>query len=126
MSIDVRAAWESALDELERTLETTRRVLSGEVEGTTYDVPAWTPPTVKGSMPADLMPRAQELLDRQQDLIKEIHGANPNLRGAVAKFSKEQAKKLKEMSFDANALAARKLPYERLDQLVTELLLGVL
>jgi hypothetical protein len=30
------------------------------------------------------------------------------------------------MPFDVNALAARKLPYERLDQLVTELLLGVL
>ena len=30
------------------------------------------------------------------------------------------------MTFDADALAARKLPYERLDQLVTELLLGVL
>ena len=44
----------------------------------------------------------------------------------MAKYSKDQAKKLKEMSFDANALAARKLPYEKLDQLVTELLLGVL
>ena len=30
------------------------------------------------------------------------------------------------MTFDADALAARQLPYERLDQLVTELLLGVL
>ena len=28
--------------------------------------------------------------------------------------------------FDPSALAARKLPYEKLDQLVTELLLGVL
>jgi xylose isomerase len=61
-----------------------------------------------------------------QDLLKEIHGASPNLRGVMAKYSKEQAKKLKEMTFDVNALAARKLPYERLDQLVTELLLGVL
>jgi hypothetical protein len=30
------------------------------------------------------------------------------------------------MVFDPAALASRKLPYERLDQLVTELLLGVL
>ncbi|HZU37121.1 MAG TPA: TIM barrel protein [Gemmataceae bacterium] len=61
-----------------------------------------------------------------QDLLKEIHGANPDKRGLMAKFSKEQAKKLKEMPFDVNALTSRRLPYERLDQMVTELLLGVL
>src|SRR5262249_37757639 len=57
---------------------------------------------------------------------KEIHGANPNLRGFLGKYSKEQAQKLKGMAFDVNSLASRRLPYERLDQLVTELLLGVL
>src|SRR5262249_37043763 len=61
-----------------------------------------------------------------QDLLKEIHAASPSLRGMMAKFSKEQAKKLKDMTFDANGLAGRRLPYERLDQLVSELLLGVL
>ena len=61
-----------------------------------------------------------------QDLLKEIHGANPHLRGVLAKYSKEAAQQLKSMSFDPLALAARKLPYERLDQLVTEVLLGVL
>src|SRR2546427_4417668 len=61
-----------------------------------------------------------------QGLLKEIHGANPGHKGLMAKYGKEQAKKLKEMTFDANALASRKLPYEKLDQLVTELLLGVL
>ena len=61
-----------------------------------------------------------------QDLLKEIHGASGNLKGLMAKFSKDQAKKLKDMKFDVDALASRKLPYERLDQLVTELLLGVL
>jgi xylose isomerase len=61
-----------------------------------------------------------------QDLLKEIHGANPGHKGMMGKFSKDQAKKLKDMTFDVTALAARKLPYERLDQLVTELLLGVL
>jgi xylose isomerase len=61
-----------------------------------------------------------------QDLIKEIHGANPSFRGFLQKFSKDQAKKLKETKFDVAALTARRLPYERLDQLVTELLLGVL
>jgi xylose isomerase len=61
-----------------------------------------------------------------QDLLKEIHGANPGLRAFTTKYSRDAAQQLKDMSFDPNALAARKLPYERLDQLVTELLLGVL
>jgi xylose isomerase len=61
-----------------------------------------------------------------QALLKEIHGANANLRGLTAKYSKEAAQKLKDMEFDPVQLASRKLPYERLDQLVTELLLGVL
>jgi xylose isomerase len=61
-----------------------------------------------------------------QDLLKELHGANPSLRGLMQKYSKDQAKKLKDMTFDVAALTSRKLPYERLDQLVTELLLGVL
>jgi xylose isomerase len=60
-----------------------------------------------------------------QALLKEIHGTNPGLKGFMVRYSKEAAAKLKTMSFDPDALAARKLPYERLDQLVTELLLGV-
>jgi xylose isomerase len=61
-----------------------------------------------------------------QDLLKEIHGENAILRGTMAKYSKDQARKVKDMTFDATALASRRLPYERLDQLLTELLLGVL
>jgi xylose isomerase len=61
-----------------------------------------------------------------QDLLREIHGASPELKGFMGRFSKDQAAKLKAMTFDANRLAGRRLPYERLDQLVTELLLGVL
>ncbi len=61
-----------------------------------------------------------------QDLLKEIHSASVELRGFTAKYSKEAASKLKSMPFDLDKLAGRKLPYERLDQLLTELLLGVL
>ncbi len=61
-----------------------------------------------------------------QDLLKEIHGANPSHRDLMATYSKEAAQKLKTMAFDPVALASRKLPYEKLDQLTTELLLGVL
>lgn len=41
------------------------------------------------------------------------------------KFSAANAASLKEMSFDASALALQPLPYEKLDQLVFDLLLGV-
>jgi xylose isomerase len=61
-----------------------------------------------------------------QALLKEIHGANSGQRGLMARYSKEQAGKLKATNFDVPALERRRLPYERLDQLVTELLLGVL
>ncbi|MFO0807348.1 MAG: TIM barrel protein [Gemmataceae bacterium] len=61
-----------------------------------------------------------------QESLREIHGANKELAGLTKKFTKDGAAKLKDMVFDPNALAARKLPFERLDQLVTELLLGVL
>ncbi len=64
--------------------------------------------------------------DREvQDLLKEIHGANVNLAGLTSQFNKDQARKLQEMTFDPDALAARRLPYERLDQLLSEILLGV-
>src|SRR3954463_7164958 len=35
-----------------------------------------------------------------QDLLKEIHGANPQLRGVMTKYSKEAATQLKGMAFD--------------------------
>jgi xylose isomerase len=60
-----------------------------------------------------------------QGLLKEIHGANKDLTSLTAKYSRDAAKKLKEMPFDLNALTNRRLPFERLDQLVTELILGV-
>jgi xylose isomerase len=60
-----------------------------------------------------------------QGLLKEIHGANTALRELTATYSREAVQKLKAMTFDPDALASRKLPYERLDQLLTEVLLGV-
>lgn len=42
-----------------------------------------------------------------------------------ATFTPENAQTLKSQTFDADALAARPLPYEKLDQLVFDLLLGV-
>lgn len=60
-----------------------------------------------------------------QALLQEIHGANKHLAGLTSSYSQATAEKLKDMPFDVQELSNRRLPYERLDQLVTELLLGV-
>lgn len=60
-----------------------------------------------------------------QTLLAGIREEDPALAALYSRYSKENAKALKEMAFDRQALAARPLRYERLDQLVIELLLGV-
>jgi len=56
-----------------------------------------------------------------QTLLAEINAGEQ----APVVYSKEAAAELKARSFDRAALGARGLPYERLDQLTVELLLGV-
>lgn len=61
-----------------------------------------------------------------QAILKELNAADPSVDPILgAKFSKDNAAALKAMSFDTDTLAARDLPYEKLDQLVFELLMGV-
>jgi xylose isomerase len=43
----------------------------------------------------------------------------------IGSYSRDRAEQLKARTFDRHALAARPLPYERLDQLLVDLLLGV-
>ncbi len=60
-----------------------------------------------------------------QQILREIQtpGAPfPEVKG----YSKAHATKLLQHNFDRNALAKKPLPYERLDQLTVDLLLGVL
>jgi xylose isomerase len=60
---------------------------------------------------------------RLQMLLAEIRGSEgPSTLGP---YTSARAAELKARSFDRGALAARRLPYERLDQLVVDLLLGV-
>jgi xylose isomerase len=60
---------------------------------------------------------------RIQALLAEIRGSEgPSLLGP---YTPTRAAELKARAFDRRALAARRLPYERLDQLVVDLLLGV-
>ena len=57
-----------------------------------------------------------------QALLAEIRGDG---QAAVGTFTPAVAESLKNRAFDRKALAARSLPYERLDQLVVDLLLGI-
>ena len=61
--------------------------------------------------------------DREiQALLAEIRrSTNP---GSIGHYTRDRATELKARTFDRQALAARPLPYERLDQLVIDLLLG--
>jgi len=56
-----------------------------------------------------------------QGLVKAAHGDN----ASVGKFSADAARALANRTFDRKAIASRGLAYEQLDQLTTEILLGV-
>jgi len=58
-----------------------------------------------------------------QALLEDIRGEAADI--VIGKYSRTQAEALKSQAFDREALAARPLPYERLDQLVVDLLLGI-
>ncbi len=61
-----------------------------------------------------------------QAVLQEITLTDPALDPMLtAPFTPENAQTLKSRTFDADALAARPLPYEKLDQRVFDLLLGV-
>ena len=64
--------------------------------------------------------------DREiQQIVKSINVQDPALSRLTAKYSKSNAAKLLDASLDRVDLAAAPLPYERLDQLTMELLMGV-
>jgi xylose isomerase len=56
-----------------------------------------------------------------QAIVKAAHGDN----AAVGAFSADGARALESRQFDRKAIAARGLGYEQLDQLTTEIILGV-
>jgi len=60
-----------------------------------------------------------------QALVAEIHADDGSLQSLTGAYTPEKAAALKSRDFDHAALARRGLPYERLDQLTVELLLGV-
>ncbi len=60
-----------------------------------------------------------------QDLIAEITADDGSMDGFKGDYSRAKAAALKAHHFDRQAIAAKGQPYERLDQLTVELLLGV-
>lgn len=60
-----------------------------------------------------------------QALLKEINVDDPKASAHLGAYSPAKAKALKVVKFDRARMAQRAMPYERLDQLVVELLLGV-
>jgi xylose isomerase len=73
-----------------------------------------------------LRAKAQQMReDREiQQVLAEMHKHDGDHHELVASYSRERAQKLSKLSIDANALGAAGLLHERLDQLVTDLLLG--
>jgi xylose isomerase len=56
-------------------------------------------------------------------LLRDIRSDDDD--AAIGTYSRDRAEQLKARAFDRHALAGRSLPYERLDQLLVELLLGL-
>ena len=60
-----------------------------------------------------------------QSLLSEIRGDNGEDIESVGSYNSDKAKKIKELRLDRSELAAKPLPYERLDQLTVDILFGV-
>ena len=60
-----------------------------------------------------------------QGLLKQVNVADKSLSKLTAKFSPAAAAELSSRDFDRPALGAVDLPYEKLDQLTAEIILGV-
>jgi xylose isomerase len=60
-----------------------------------------------------------------QALLKEIRGGDSDLIPAMGSYSRENAEKIMSAPLDRREIARRRLPYERLDQLTFDLLMGV-
>jgi xylose isomerase len=60
-----------------------------------------------------------------QALLSEIHTASAEDGKPVGSYTRAKADQIKSLSVDRIELAKKKLPYERLDQLTVDILLGV-
>jgi xylose isomerase len=58
-------------------------------------------------------------------ILDEIQGLNPQYESHLGKYSRKKAQALKRTRFDIGRMGARGMKYERLDQLLAEIMLGV-
>ncbi len=73
-----------------------------------------------------LLAERADLIDADPRLRELLAEVNPGGRSPHAKFSRDAARKLKAAKFDPDKLArSRRLAYERLDQVFTELVIGL-
>jgi hypothetical protein len=79
--VSFRAEWEAALDRLEMDVELAERLL---VSNTPVPPEPWEPPTLRGPMPEDLLPRARLLHERQLAAARDITLAASANRRQVA------------------------------------------
>lgn len=71
--------------------------------------------------------KAQQMNDDAeiQALLEEIRSTDPDFEPIPLQFTPERAEQIKNLPLDRRELAKKRLPYERLDQLIVDLLLGV-
>ena len=67
--IDWHTAWVGALDRLELDVERAEQMLRANDP---EPMPAWEPPVMQMSLPDDLLPRAQLILERQLAVAEDI------------------------------------------------------
>jgi xylose isomerase len=60
-----------------------------------------------------------------QSILKEIHTRDAKTEGWMSRFTPDNMDALQKASFNPDALSKKRLPYEELDQLFQELLMGV-
>jgi xylose isomerase len=60
-----------------------------------------------------------------QALLGEIRAAAPEYDDVMGSYTRAKGDKIKSLALDRTELAAKKLPYERLDQLTIDIILGV-
>ena len=76
-----RAIWEAELDRLELEVLRVERLLKGLAALPTEP---WSPPSIPGQIPADLVPRAQALLDRQDEVTGLLESALASAHKQIA------------------------------------------
>ena len=60
-----------------------------------------------------------------QDLLAELNAVAPGFDPVPLQFTKERAEQIKALNLDRKELTKKRIPYEKLDQLVIDLLLGI-